>query len=67
MVDTKKYHGMDLETGRLDRRIFADPDIQRALQMGLGNNHGVSGLFEQDDMDNWRGVTQASLNPIARK
>jgi len=27
MVDMKKYHVMDLDTGRLDRRIFADPDI----------------------------------------
>ena len=27
MVDTKKYHVIDLETGHLDRRIFADPDI----------------------------------------
>ena len=26
MVDTK-YHVIDLETGHLDRRIFADPDI----------------------------------------
>ena len=39
------------------------PDLKRALRMGLGNNNGVSGLFEQDDMDNWRGVTQASLSP----
>ena len=43
------------------------PDLKRALRMGLGNNNGVSGLFEQDDMDNWRGVTQASLSPLARK
>lgn len=42
-------------------------ELKRALRMGLGNNNGVSGLFEQDDMDNWRGVTQASLSPIARK
>jgi ethylbenzene dioxygenase alpha subunit len=43
------------------------PDLKRALRMGLGNNNGVTGLFEQDDMDNWRGVTQASLSPMARK
>jgi hypothetical protein len=43
------------------------PELKRALRMGLGNNNGVSGLFEQDDMDNWRGVTQASLSPIARR
>ena len=41
--------------------------LKRALRMGLGNNNGVTGLFEQDDMDNWRGVTQASLSPLARK
>jgi len=35
--------------------------------MGPGNNNAVNGLFEQDDMDNWRGVTQASLSPIARQ
>ena len=42
-------------------------DLKRALRMGLGNNNGVSGLFEQDDMDNWRGVTEAGLSPIARR
>ncbi len=42
-------------------------ELKRAMRMGLGNNNGVTGLFEQDDMDNWRGVTQASLSPLARK
>ena len=42
-------------------------ELKRALRMGLGNNNGVSGLFEQDDMDNWRGVTEASLSPVARR
>jgi phenylpropionate dioxygenase-like ring-hydroxylating dioxygenase large terminal subunit len=41
--------------------------LKRALRMGLGNNNGVTSLFEQDDMDNWRGVTRASLSPIARQ
>jgi hypothetical protein len=41
--------------------------LKRAMRMGLGNNNGVAGLFEQDDMDNWRGVTEASLSPLARK
>ena len=27
MVDTRKYHVIDMETGRLDRRIFTDLDI----------------------------------------
>ncbi len=43
------------------------PELKRSVRMGLGNNNGVSGLFEQDDMDNWRGVTEASLSPLARK
>jgi phenylpropionate dioxygenase-like ring-hydroxylating dioxygenase large terminal subunit len=42
-------------------------ELKRAMRMGLGNNNGVTGLFEQDDMDNWRGVTEASLSPLARK
>src|SRR5688572_21792981 len=37
MVDTKKYHVIDLETGHLDRRIFADPDIyQEELEKIFG-------------------------------
>ena len=43
------------------------PELKRALRMGSGNTNGVSGIFEQDDMDNWRGVTRASLSPMARK
>ncbi|MCH7606933.1 MAG: hypothetical protein IH962_07240, partial [Chloroflexi bacterium] len=43
------------------------PELKRALRMGAGNYNGVAGLFEQDDMDNWRGVTQASQSPVARK
>ena len=42
-------------------------DLKRALRMGAGNFNGVAGLFEQDDMDNWRGVTRSSLTPLARK
>ena len=42
-------------------------ELKKALRRGSGNNNGVSGLFEQDDMDNWRGVTQASLTPMGRK
>lgn len=42
-------------------------DLKRALRMGAGNFNGVAGLFEQDDMDNWRGVTRSTLTPMARK
>ena len=41
-------------------------ELKRALRMGSGNNNGVTGLFEQDDMDNWRGVTQSSRSPVGR-
>ena len=37
MVDTKKYHVIDQETGHLDRRIFADPEIyQEELEKIFG-------------------------------
>ena len=42
-------------------------ELKRALRMGSGNYNGVTGIFEQDDMDNWRGVTRASVSPIARR
>ncbi len=42
-------------------------ELKRALRMGQGNYNGVNGMFEQDDMDNWSGVTKASLSPMARK
>jgi hypothetical protein len=42
-------------------------ELKRALRMGSGNYNGVTGLFEQDDMDNWRSVTRSSRTPVARK
>lgn len=42
-------------------------ELKRALRIGNGNYNGVAGLFEQDDMDNWRSVTNSSLTPLARK
>ncbi len=42
-------------------------ELKKALRRGSSNYNGVTGIFEQDDMDNWRGVTQASLSPLARK
>lgn len=59
-LQTEFWHFVVLEKNMPD-------EIKRALRMGLGNNNGVTGLFEQDDMDNWRGVTEASLSPLARK
>jgi len=34
---------------------------------GSAGNNGPAGLFEQDDIDNWRSVTEASRSPVARK
>jgi len=42
-------------------------ELKRALRMGQGNYNGTNGMFEQDDMDNWSGVTKSSLSPMARK
>jgi phenylpropionate dioxygenase-like ring-hydroxylating dioxygenase large terminal subunit len=41
--------------------------VQNALRVGGAQNNGASGLFEQDDIDNWRNVTQASMSHVARK
>jgi phenylpropionate dioxygenase-like ring-hydroxylating dioxygenase large terminal subunit len=41
--------------------------VARALRTGYGNANGAAGLFEQDDIDNWRSVTEASRSPVARK
>ncbi len=42
-------------------------DLKTALRRGSANYNGVTGLFEQDDMDNWRGVTQSGLSRVARQ
>ena len=36
-------------------------ELKTALRRGSANYNGVTGVFEQDDMDNWRGVTQSGL------
>ena len=41
-------------------------ELKTALRRGSGNYNGVTGLFEQDDMDNWRGVTKGSRSSMAR-
>ena len=38
-----------------------------ALRWGHGGANGAAGSFEQDDIDNWRSVSEASRSPIARK
>ncbi|MBM3940494.1 MAG: hypothetical protein FJ318_06330, partial [SAR202 cluster bacterium] len=42
-------------------------EVQRAMRSGNSKNNGPAGLFEQDDLDNWRQVTMSSRSPIARK
>ena len=42
-------------------------ELKTALRRGSGNYNGVTGIFEQDDMDNWRGVTRSALSPTGRK
>ena len=45
----------------------APPEIKDALRWGLTGHNGAAGSFEQDDIDNWRSVTEASKSPIARR
>jgi phenylpropionate dioxygenase-like ring-hydroxylating dioxygenase large terminal subunit len=41
--------------------------IKEAIRIGSQANNGVAGLFEQDDVDNWRQVTGASQSRIGRR
>ena len=43
------------------------PELKTALRRGSSNFNGVTGIFEQDDMDNWRAVTKSALSPVGRK
>ena len=45
----------------------APPVMADALRWGHGGANGAAGTFEQDDIDNWRSVTEAAKTPIARK
>src|SRR5262249_1393690 len=36
-------------------------------RIGSQANNGVAGLFEQDDVDNWRQVTAASKSRLGRR
>ena len=42
-------------------------DLKTALRRGSANYNGVNGIFEQDDMDNWRGVTNSALTAMGRR
>ena len=39
-------------------------ELKTALRRGSANYNGVNGIFEQDDMDNWRGVTNSALTSL---
>lgn len=45
----------------------APEEVKNAMRIGGAQNNGASGLFEQDDIDNWRNVTEASISRVARK
>ena len=41
--------------------------VKQVTRIGSQANNGPAGLFEQDDIDNWRQVTLASRSPVARQ
>ena len=44
------------------------PDaIKRVIRVGSQANNGAAGMFEQDDVDNWRQVTSASASRLGRR
>ena len=45
----------------------APEEIKRAIRIGSQANNGAAGMFEQDDVDNWRQVTQASRSHVGRR
>jgi phenylpropionate dioxygenase-like ring-hydroxylating dioxygenase large terminal subunit len=45
----------------------APEEIKRVVRIGSQANNGAAGLFEQDDVDNWRQVTSASASRIGRQ
>ena len=44
----------------------APDEVKRIVRIGSQANNGAAGLFEQDDIDNWRQVTEASKRRLAR-
>jgi phenylpropionate dioxygenase-like ring-hydroxylating dioxygenase large terminal subunit len=45
----------------------APEEVKRIIRIGSQANNGAAGLFEQDDVDNWRQVTEAGTSPLARR
>jgi phenylpropionate dioxygenase-like ring-hydroxylating dioxygenase large terminal subunit len=45
----------------------APDELKRVIRIGSQANNGAAGMFEQDDVDNWRQVTLASTSRLARR
>ena len=45
----------------------APEELKRAIRIGSQANNGAAGMFEQDDVDNWRQVTESSVSRFARR
>ena len=59
-LQTEFWHFVVLEKDMPD-------ELKTALRRGSSNYNGVNGIFEQDDMDNWRGVTNSALTAMGRR
>jgi len=57
---TEFWHFEMVEKGMPD-------ELKRVLRQRGAANNGPVGLNEQDDIDNWRSVTESSRSPIARR
>jgi phenylpropionate dioxygenase-like ring-hydroxylating dioxygenase large terminal subunit len=42
-------------------------ELKRVIRIGSQANNGAAGLFEQDDVDNWRQVTESSRSRFVRQ
>jgi phenylpropionate dioxygenase-like ring-hydroxylating dioxygenase large terminal subunit len=45
----------------------APEELKRVIRIGSQANNGAAGLFEQDDVDNWRQVSEASTSRLRRR
>jgi phenylpropionate dioxygenase-like ring-hydroxylating dioxygenase large terminal subunit len=45
----------------------ASPDIKQAMRLASLRSFGVSGAFEQDDMDNWQQCTETCRGVVSRR
>ncbi len=59
-LQTEFWHFVLLEKG-------APEALKHAIRIGSQANNGAAGLFEQDDVDNWRQVTAASKSRLRRR